>query len=174
MKVKMGDFAVFYMDKTKLNADIILKGVEAVDKRHGALIEGDFDRTVSPWDSKPTFKYAVTRKGNDLILKVGLTQWVDTGRHGGTKNEWKWVWLTKGTKKRWSVLSKDWRSKTMPKVITSRGGQGKVLAKGMAAVYPRKGIKARMWVPEIEAKRLPQLIEDTKKSLKWASLRIWQ
>jgi len=171
---KLGDFATFFMDATKLNVDIILKGVVAVSKRHGQLVKGDFDKTVGTWDHKPTFKYSVTKQTGDVVLRAGLSDWVDTGRHGGSDPEWHWVWLTLGTSKRWSILSDDWRSKTMPKVVRSRGGQGSVLAKGFLAGQPRKGITAREWVPTIEANRKPQYDADIIRTLKWSALRIWQ
>lgn len=66
------------------------------------------------------------------------------------------AYLMHGTKRRFAVLSRDYRRKTTPRKIASSGGRGRVLARGSAvsrAYARRKRIPAGNWDKVIAKQR---------------------
>lgn len=95
------------------------------------------NQTIQPWENeKPTMKAEISYRGGDVAMVAG-----PSGNEKGVK---KWFWLDQGTRVRYALLSRDWRSKTMPRNIRSGAGAGQVLARGHRA-GAHKGIEARMW-----------------------------
>lgn len=78
----------------------------------------------------------------------------------------KFMWLDRGTKVRYAVMTKNFKAKTQVRVLDSFPGEG-----GMAFVntkIKRPGIKARKWTPEMKKKWRPKMqveLQDTVNQL---------
>lgn len=109
-----------------------------------------FEATTKTWKhKKPSFRPKVGRRGNDAVVR--------TAPGGNSKGISKYRWLDQGTRVRWAIMSRNWRSKTRPGYLTSYKGAGQVIAAGRRQVRrPRPGIKAREWSPTIFKRRLPK------------------
>ena len=184
VKKPLTEFVTFFMGSTKINIDLIVKSVGNVNRKHGKLVKGDEEQTVSTWDHKPTFTYTLKNLGNDVEMRMGLTDWVHNGRlkdrHKDDPPSWNWVFANKGTSIRWAVMSSvrgghppDWKSKTSPNTMRPGAGAGHVVARGYGIGHPRKGIESRNWLPMIDAHRRPAWEEDMKKTLARISKKIW-
>lgn len=63
--------------------------------------------------------------------------------------------LHDGTRERWAVMSSDWSSQTVPRILGSAPGRGVVVFRGKRVMNargyqrPMPGIKAREWTQEI-------------------------
>lgn len=109
-----------------------------------------FEATTKTWKhEKPSFRPKVGRRGNDAVVR--------TAPGGNSKGMAKYRWLDQGTRVRWAIMSRGWRSKTRPGYLTSYKGAGRVVAVGKRRVRrPRPGIKAREWTPTIQKRRTPK------------------
>lgn len=69
-----------------------------------------------------------------------------------------YFYLNSGTSVRRAVLSKDWRSKTVPRELKSGAGAGRVVVVGKKIERP--GIKAREWTSVVSDQLRPQFEKD--------------
>lgn len=110
--------------------------------------------TVATWKGeKPDFESLI-----GLERGANGSASVLTGPTGSEKAVNKWVWLDLGTRIRWALMSRDWKSKTRPGSFRSGGGRGRVVIVGRRAmarrnIRPRPGIKARGWSEEATKRR---------------------
>jgi len=123
------------------------KAVEAEAFEHRRLLR----QTTKEWTGvRPQFR-------SETI--VGPTQIViSTAPYGKGPGAKKWGWLEEGTRIRWAVMSKDWRSKTRRAWLASRRGRGRVVIAGKRAmmarnIRPRPGIEPRNWIAEVSVQR---------------------
>jgi len=120
-------------------------------KKQGKIVERELKQTVSTWTgAKPKFESLAEVSGGDIVVITGPT--------GSTKAVNKFRWLDEGTKRRWAVMSNNWRSKTRPGSFKSRTGSGRVLIAGRRAmsnrnIGVRSGIKARKWTSTLQKRR---------------------
>lgn len=122
-------------------------------RAEGRTQKKELDKTTKTWrGEKPKFETLVGLErppGSASVL---------TGPSGSDKAVNKWVWLNEGTRIRWALMSKDWKSKTRPRWFGSGRGGGRVVIAGKRAmmrrgIRPRPGIKARGWTPDLQKRR---------------------
>lgn len=112
-------------------------------RREGADLVAEFKKTTASWEgAKPDFNPKISLTSRDASVQVG-----PSGNEEGVN---KWGWLNFGTRRRWALMSQDWRSKTAPGRLASGSGSGGVLIAGRGAMQRRgigvrPGIKARGW-----------------------------
>jgi hypothetical protein len=100
-------------------------GTQSIAQRH---------KVIATWQEEvPSWFFNVNTMSYGLRLRVYMT-----GDAFGMK---KWKWLAKGTRVRHAFLSRDWQSKTKPRVIKSYPGRGRVLRVSKKFKFP--GIEAR-------------------------------
>lgn len=119
-------------------------------RKEGTVQKKELDKTTATWKgAKPTFK---TLTGLSRGLGGGAS--VATGPGGNTEGANKWHWLNGGTKKRWALMSGNWKSKTKPGSFKSGGGRGRVVVVGRRHMArPQPGIKARGWADKLQKQR---------------------
>jgi len=122
-------------------------------RREGTTHKKELRKTVATWrGDKPKFESLV-----GLDHPPGAAT-VVTGPTGNTKGVQKWVWLNDGTRIRWALMSRDWRSKTKVRSFRSGAGAGRVVLAGRRAmtargIGPRPGIEAREWTKTLSQRR---------------------
>src|SRR3990170_1600278 len=77
------------------------------------------NETIATWEHKPTMTSEIGYKGGDVAMIAGPSGDMDAVK--------KWHYLDKGTRVRYAVMSRDWRSKTAPGRLRSGQGQGRVV-----------------------------------------------
>ena len=124
-------------------------------RKEGTDQRRELNKTTRSWKGdKPKFETLIgldRPPGGATVL---------TGPTGSDDAVNKWRWLDEGTRIRWAVMSRDWRSKTRPGHFGSGSGSGRVVIAGRRAmqarnIRPRPGIEARNW-SEILSKRRKQ------------------
>ena len=131
----------------KFNLQSISKDLRAAMEKEGKEHQRLLKRTIRTWvGEKPEFKTTIT------VGPVQLTS--STDPTGSQKGVDKWWWLEAGTRIRWAVMSRNWRSKTRRANLSSYRGRGNVVIAGRKAmqkrgIAPRAGIKARNWRAEV-------------------------
>jgi len=87
-------------------------------RKEGAVQRKELKKTVKTWRGEtPEFESLI-----GLERKAGGSAMVVTGPTGSKKAVSKWEWLNSGTRIRWAVMSRDWRSKTMVRRFSGRRG----------------------------------------------------
>jgi hypothetical protein len=139
--------------------------VKAAEKQ-AKITENKYKETVASWKgAKPKFQSIIEVESDITVL---------TGPVGSTEAVEKFVFLDEGTKIRWAVMSKNWKSKTKPRQLKSGGGRGKVVIAGRRAmrkrnIKPRRGIEARKWTETLGKQRTrpftKAMIQATNKGL---------
>lgn len=113
-------------------------------KRFGRKLVKQHEKTTKSWKSdKPTFDFrhiVAPSRQQEVEIEVILL--------GSSRGINKWVWLNEGTEVRYAKLSEDWESKTVPGILTSLPGAGRVTK--IDPSNPSPGIEAREWTEEIE------------------------
>lgn len=140
-------------------------------RRMGTKVKVEMRKTIATWaGEKPTFEDTVSLKGGDAVVEVQP--------EGSEIAVWKWIWLDKGTKIRWALMSGGWASKTTPGVRNSGVGAGHVIIVGKRAmtkrgIAARPGIEARNWSDDIETELFPVFIEELAEALRRATEKGW-
>jgi len=125
----------------RLKVDAIRLELLNALRKEGKDHKKSLDKTISSWaGDKPKMEFVISLTGQDATVISGPT---------GSGSD-KWEWLDKGTRIRWALMSKGWKSKTKSGTFNSGGGAGKVVIAGKRAmqrrgIRPRPGIKARGW-----------------------------
>lgn len=142
----MTTFVVKAIKPQRLNVDgfrqEILNELRAEGRDHRKALKP----TVATWKGeKPKFESLIGLERGSAGSASVLT-----GPTGSEKAVWKWRWLDEGTRIRWALMSRDWKSKTRRRVFGSFRGRGRVVIAGRRAmqrrnIRPRPGIKAREW-----------------------------
>lgn len=96
---------------------------------HQSTLEAQqmFQATTATWTHQPTFEIAHE----------------NTGRWGVKTDDKIYHFLDMGTRVRYATMSKDWKSKTTPRVISSGSGAGRMVF--VSRKHPRPGITARQF-----------------------------
>lgn len=134
----------------KLKVDAIRLELLNALRKEATAIKKEYQKVVNTWDDAPKFDSAISLTGGNASALVGPT--------GSQKQVNKFLWLDKGTRIRWALMSKDWRSKTRPGGLSSGPGGGRVVVAGRRAmqarnIAPRPGIQARNWTTLIAQRR---------------------
>ena len=135
----------------RLKVDAIRLEILNALRKEGTEHKKILRKTVETWHGeKPKFETLIGLSGSDATAI--------TGPVGSDKAVNKWHWLNGGTKIRWALMSRDWRSKTTPHKYQSGRGSGRVLIAGRRAmqargIRPRPGIKARGWSEDLTKQR---------------------
>lgn len=130
-----------------IRARAFTEAIHAELRKQGAITKRALEATVSTWSNKPRFRVDPRTKGDAATVAVSTT-------------DPRYRWVNEGTRTRWAVMSRDWRSKSTPRTIGSRAGRGRVVIRGRQAmqqrnIKPRPGIKAREYTQEIAKRRRP-------------------
>jgi hypothetical protein len=104
-------------------------------------IKRQYKLCVSTFHEKSKFVNEKVPSEKDAIVRV----WTDDPR---------FLWLDKGTKIRWALMSGDWQSKTRPHWVGAGRGKGRAVLVGKRAfrkrgLAPRPGIEARHFTEDI-------------------------
>jgi hypothetical protein len=109
-----------------------------------------FEETYETWNHKPNFYTDIRRRGSDWEARV----WTDDEVYG---------YLNYGTMIRFAHMSRNFQSKTVPRWMGSRQGQG-----GLAYIdtkHPLPGIEAREWGHMIFEERRQHISDRTRNIL---------
>jgi hypothetical protein len=133
MEETMGSSDVIIDIKPILGENVNDKGmlttIRKALQREAQKVIKEFDKGTDTWKRKPNWKIEIQTRHNDWVAKVST----------GDKP---FVYVERGTKTRRRLMSKDWVSKTRPKVLSSGPGQG--VPTGFAKKNQKMpGIKAR-------------------------------
>jgi len=134
----------------RLKVDAIRLELLNALRSEAAAIKKEYRKTVQSWDDPPSFDDAISLAKGDAVALVGPT--------GSQQQVNKFLWLDKGTRIRWALMSRNWRSKTRPGQLNSGPGSGRVIIAGRRAmqsrnIQPRPGIEARNWTDIIAQRR---------------------
>lgn len=107
-------------------------------------------KTTETWQHKPRWRVEYMKNPQQIGVYTHPDYGTDAGMH--------WVYLDQGTRVRWAVMSRTWRSKTRARWLGSRAGRGHVVIAGRKAmqkrnIKPRPGIEARRWSETIQKMR---------------------
>lgn len=134
----------------KINTNSARAQILNVLKRYERKMLNDFQSTTETWDHQPRFSSTLHYAGGDVSIQVETDDAV-------------YMYLDKGTRQRWAVMSGDWVSKTSPGVIGSGPGAGSVVRRGKRQMRtPRPGIKARNFTLLIRRKHEKSFRKDVK------------
>lgn len=146
-----GVFVVKGIKPNKLKVKEVRLEILNALRAEGRDVVKELRKTTATWSGeKPDFEAIIGLSGEDASVFAG-----PTGSEMGAK---KWRWLDAGTRIRWALMSRDWRSKTRPGFVGSGPGAGRVLLAGRRAmtrrnIAPRPGIQARGWSELIQKRR---------------------
>jgi len=104
----------------------------------GEIEQKEYEKTTRTWRNKPEHELEFSQTKQE-IKSLNLTD-----------NE-VYFYLHEGTKVRYAILSRDWKSKTTPRRLSSGQGRGRVVL--ISKKYPQPGIQAREWTDVIIRKR---------------------
>lgn len=144
-----------------MNPKAYEKKLKAVVRKEITATGKELRKPTRAWNEKPKFQ----RKAfsNKFLI----------GEKISTRNT-KYSALNTGTKIRWSVMSKDFVSKTSPNSMTSRRGRGGPVIRGKKAMQRRRipampGIIARNWTKIVAKKRRPIFKESVRVAISEAA-----
>ena len=136
---------------------------KVLDKTANQVLKPDMESTVQTFNRKPKVEVEDTSKGNQLSKAAFIEDEI-------------YFYLARGTRLRWALMSRDWRSKTKPRRIPAKRGRGRAVIAGRRAMQarglgPRPGIKARNPDKLIAKKRNKGFIRDVHKATVRAAKR---
>ena len=110
-------------------------------RTEGTKIEKELLKPTKTWKERVPFKKTLRTEKASAVMRVATS-------------EKRYVLLTLGTRKRWAVMSSDFRSKTKVRSLSARQGRGSTVIRGQRAmsqrnIAPRPGIKARHFTDEV-------------------------
>jgi hypothetical protein len=147
---RMSVFQIKSIKPQKLRVDAIRLELLNELRKQGTATRRELEKTVRTWQDAPRFETIISLAGGDAAAL--------TGPVGSEMQVQKFVWLDKGTRIRWAVMSRDWQSKTRPGRLNSGPGSGRVVIAGRRAmqarnIRPRPGIEARNWTEIVASRR---------------------
>ena len=151
------------------NPEEVTKAIREAQHREGERIKRDLEKTVKTWKNKPKFTYVSEFKGGDAVMMVGPS--------GPSQEATIWGYLEAGTRVRWAVMSKDYRSKTSPGGWDSGQGGGRVVIAGKKAmmkrgIRPRPGIQARRWLDTVVHRNRSHYREALEKAIQESTKKV--
>jgi hypothetical protein len=122
--------------KAERRLDIMLEGaVKAMDSVGGQHVS-QREKVIATWQNEtPSWSSEVKQVGR---YRLRLLVWM-AGDEFGMK---KWKWLDQGTRIRYATMTRGFRAKTTPRVISSKPGKGGL--NYVSRRRPRKGIEKRL------------------------------
>lgn len=134
------------------------KEINRVLNEESRAMQTEFKKTTKTWSRPPKFQKKKIFVFNGRGIRVFTT-------------DKKMLWLNRGTKTRWAVMSSDFTPKTRTRVIGSRSGSGRAILKGRRIMTARgmgakPGIKAREFDKEIAKRRKPKFAKNVKTAIK--------
>ncbi len=162
----MGIGVGFKLKKRPLSArkrvDIMLDGAKKAMLSVGTQHVTQREKVIATWNNEtPSWLRQVDQDGP---FKLHMFVFM-TGHAFGMK---KWYWLDQGTKIRFATMTKNFKAKTRPRIISSTAGRGHRVY--VSRRRPRKGIEKRefdLTVNERLTKRLDGRIDTVlKRALK--------
>jgi hypothetical protein len=137
-----------FISPGKLNIKKITNEIRKALKEEAKDIKKMYDMAVRTWEEKPKFQTNIV-EGPNPSVQVFTDDPVFT-------------YIDLGTKKRWALMSGDWKSKTTSGMIGSSRGRGRAVLVGKKAFQKRRmrarpGIKARHFTKNIMMVREPAL-----------------
>lgn len=141
----------------------LTKQIDRVLNEEARILTNEFKKTTKTWSRPPKFQKKKIFVFNGRGIRIF------------TKDK-KMLWVNKGTKKRWAVMSPDFTPKTRTRVIGSRSGSGRAILKGRRIMTARgmgakPGIKARNFDKEIARRRKPKFTRNVKTAIKRGTKR---
>jgi hypothetical protein len=123
--------AILPKNGVSLNLAVFKREVSLFLTKIGVRVKKSFQITVRGYSTPISFKIKTEKEG----LSISTDSKV-------------YYYLSLGTKRRWAVMSKDWKSKTSPNSLRVGTGRGRSVILGKRAmlsrrIAPRKGIEAR-------------------------------
>ena len=110
-----------------------------------------FQKTTDTWMHKPAFTPQQTARGWMVQVEPAFP----------------YQWVNKGTRVRYATMSRDWKSKTKPNVISSFRGAGRMLF--VSRKRPHPGIEARNFQDIIMRRIQARAANKVRQSLNEAS-----
>lgn len=131
----------------KMKLDNVRKELLKAAEAEGKEVQKLYGQAVATWQGdKPDFETLIDVTGRDVQVL--------TGPNGSQEALKKFKFLDEGTRIRWALMSRDWKSKTKPGSLRSGRGRGRVVVAGKRHMRrPRPGIKARKWTETIAKRR---------------------
>jgi len=157
----------------KLQTDAIRLELLNALRKEGRIQVKELDKTTKTWNGeKPKFESLI-----GLDRKEGAS--VLTGPTGSDKAINKFLWLDKGTKIRWAVMSGNWKSKTKPGNFRAGAGRGYVVIAGRGAmskrnIRARPGIKPRGWTEKLQKQRKRPFQKSMVKAMQRGAKKIYK
>lgn len=157
----------------KLNMDVFrAEWNKVLDDTAQNKLRPDFAETIQTFELKPPIKIINrprAESGQFVALNGALYRAVYILYEV-------YFYLARGTRIRWAVMSRDWRSKTKPGRIPSGPGRGHFVIVGKLkmqrrGIRPRPGIKARNFDILIAKKRNRGFVKDVEKATRQAANR---
>lgn len=136
-----------YPKMEALNSVNYKEAVQRVFDKVADKMLADFRKTVRGWKKKPEFRID-DRKPNRLIVTSDKV----------------YRFVSKGTRVRYAIMTKDFISKTNPGMAVSGPGQGRVVF--VSRKHPMPGIKAREFEIKIAMKWRPEIQKMVQKEIK--------
>ena len=117
---------------------------------------GSFELTQSTWNHKAKFRRYLRVTSHEIYLSI-------------TTQDKIWGWVSRGTKVRHALMSKDWVSKTRERVLTPGSGRGHMVYVSKKLIRP--GIKARYFPQTIWHNRQPRFRDDIQAAIGRAAIK---
>lgn len=117
-----------------LDIDFMLAMLADGVQSEGETQQKEYAKTTRTWRNKPEHELEFSQTKTE-IKATNIT------------DDKIYFFLHDGTKVRYATLSRDWQSKTTPRILNSGAGRGRVLF--VSKAHPRPGIKAREWTDVI-------------------------
>ncbi len=139
------------------NVKVLTGELKSELRNQGQIAKREFEKVVSTWSPRATFRVDWHERPNQAIVQV-------------ITNDKRFLWLDKGTRIRWAVMSRDFSPKTTYRTIGARSGGGRVVIRGRQAmqqrnIKPRRGIKAREFSKEILKRRKPSFYKAMREAI---------
>lgn len=122
--------------QARLNPDAFKPELLAALRKTGKALDKRLGETTATWEGeKPKFETRIHLSAKEASLQPAML--------GSDKAKWKWRWLDEGTRVRYAIMSRNWKSKTTPGFVGSGPGAGEMVH--VDVDNPQPGIKARRW-----------------------------
>lgn len=154
----------------KLRTQPFRREIQKALKAEAEKLKREFRKTTKTWRRKPKFTQLAPVRGVEHTGEAAVLVGTDDPIYR---------YLDQGTRIRWAVMSRDWQSKTSPRMIGSRPGRGRVVIAGKRAmlkrgIRPRPGIKAREFAKTIQKLRERPFKRRMEQAMKRAAEQVFQ
>jgi hypothetical protein len=160
MEIKFGTIT-----PKSLNVSAYRRGVETALRLEGNTIEALYKGVSDGFSEPAAYRKRLSKTGRRWEMKVS------------TRDK-RMIFLDKGTKTRWAVMSSDFKPKTQKRKLRSRRGSGGPIIRGRSAmqarnIAPRPGVEAREFSEEIVDQRKNKFPERVQNAIDLAARNTW-